>query len=271
MNYRRLRTMLAILIFAALNAAFLDVSGWCLQNCAWLAKWQLVPAFLALNALALAVILGVTYFGGRYYCSILCPLGIYQDVLGRLSRRLAKRRCAFKPARTKWRFSALIVFVALGVCGFFNVASLIEPYGMYGRIANNLFAPIVQNVNNWLDLYCSQHDSYAFGAVPVRPLSAWSLGIALVSFVAVSALAWKEGRGYCNTICPVGTFLGMIGERSVYRVQLNADNCRSCQKCVQVCKCNCIDIANKRVDTSRCVVCGRCWEACQFKGISYRR
>ena len=268
-NYRYLRLFISLLSFAAINFAFIDISGWGLRHCGRLTEWQFMPAVLSLNFLALAAILLITGLGGRHYCSWLCPLGIYQDIIARLSHRSPKQPYAPGPEHRKIRLVTLIVFAALTVCGFLNIASLIEPYGMYGRIASELFSPIYRFGNNLLAQYAAAHDSYAFAAVPLRPHSLIVLGIALLSWLGITVTAWKSGRLYCNSVCPVGTCLGLISRHSLCQVRLDEDKCVSCRMCERVCKCGCIDIEAKTVDNSRCVVCGRCWQTCKVEGIRY--
>ncbi|MBR4428004.1 MAG: 4Fe-4S binding protein, partial [Clostridia bacterium] len=75
----------------------------------WSAKIQFLPAVTRLigsftlgNA---AVVLGtllLTWLFGRFYCSIVCPLGVFQDVVIWLRRTLGKK---VKPLRKKYNFS----------------------------------------------------------------------------------------------------------------------------------------------------------------------
>ncbi len=269
-NYRYLRLFISLLSFAALNCAFIDISGWGLRHCGWLAKWQFMPAVLSLNFLALAAIILVTCLGGRHYCSWLCPLGIYQDIVARLSHRSGKKQPYTPgPEHRKVRLVSLIVFVALTVCGFLNAACLIDPYGMYGRIAAEIFSPLYSQGNNWLAYQAASQDSYAFASVPLRPHSLFVLTAAILSLIGITVTAWDNGRLYCNTVCPVGTFLGLISSHALCQVRLDEEKCVSCKMCERVCKCGCINIEAKTVDNSRCVVCGRCWQTCKVEGIRY--
>lgn len=87
------------------------------------------------------------------------------------------------------------------------LGSVVSPYSAYGRIASNLFAPIYQEGNNLLAYFAERMDSYAFYSVDVWVRSLATMGIAILSFVILAILAWRNGRTYCNTICPVGTVL----------------------------------------------------------------
>ena len=267
-NYRTVRIVLALLTFLALNSAFLDISEWGVKTCGWIAKWQFAPALLSLNMAVVTAWLAFTLVCGRHYCSIFCPLGVYQDIVARLTHRKANKPYRPTTAWTKTRLTILVVSVALTVAGFLNVACLVEPYGTYGRIATELFAPIYTGLNNALASIAASRDSYAFGYVPLRPHSIAVLCLALIAWSGVTIAAWKGGRWYCNAICPVGTTLGYLNTISLNKVTLT-DKCKACHQCESLCKAGCIDITNKTVDSSRCVLCGRCWQICKFEGIKY--
>ena len=50
-----------------------------------------------------------------------------------------------------------------------------------------------------------------------------------------------KGRLYCNTVCPVGAFLGLISKASVFKIRINEESCTSCGLCSSVCKAGCIE------------------------------
>ena len=85
----------------------------------------------------------------------------------------------------------------------------------------------------------------------------------------VVVLAWKHGRTYCNTICPVGTVLSFFSRFSWLKIRFDEDKCRNCSLCTKNCKASCIDFKNHKVDYSRCVVCGDCISSCKFGALKY--
>jgi ferredoxin len=97
-----------------------------------------------------------------------------------------------------------------------------------------------------------------------------TLIIAAVTFVIIAILAWRGGRTYCNTICPVGTFLSFFSRFSLLKIHFDEEKCKNCSLCTKNCKASCIDYKNHTVDHSRCVTCGNCIEACKFGALSYR-
>ena len=80
---------------------------------------------------------------------------------------------------------------------------------------------------------------------------------------------FRNGRTFCNTVCPVGTTLSFISRYSIFRIDINTDKCVQCRRCEHVCKASCIDMTSHVVDTSRCVVCFDCLSDCPNDAIHY--
>jgi ferredoxin len=88
-------------------------------------------------------------------------------------------------------------------------------------------------------------------------------------FGLVTWLSYKYGRLYCNTVCPVGSLLGVMSKFSLYRIAINPQACNHCSQCVYDCKSSCIDKDNQTIDFSRCVSCFNCFTACSSNAIYY--
>ena len=97
---RIIRIALAAMCFVALCLLFVDVSGMAAPSLAFMAKVQLVPALLAGSVGAVAGVLLLTLVFGRVYCSVLCPLGVMQDVLG---AKAGRYRFCYSSPRTLLR------------------------------------------------------------------------------------------------------------------------------------------------------------------------
>lgn len=268
---KKIRLTLAILFFAAITLLFLDFTGTVHAWLGWMAKIQFLPAVLALNVGIVAALVILTLLMGRVYCSVICPLGVMQDVISWINsrRKGKKRRFSYSPAKTWLRYGVLALFVVALIAGIGSVAALLAPYSSYGRIANNLFAPIYGWGNNLLAYFAERADSYAFYHTDVWLKSLPTFIIAAVTFVAIAVLAWRNGRTYCNTICPVGTVLGFLSRYSLLKVRIDTDKCRSCSLCSRQCKASCIDYKNHTIDYSRCVDCMDCLGSCEFGAISF--
>lgn len=243
---RKIRIALAAVMFLAVTSLFVVRTEAVYDWFAWAAKLQFLPAVLALNvAVVLAVVL-LTLIVGRLYCSVICPLGVLQDIISWLSGlrgRKHRNRFAYTPEHRWLRYGVLAVFVVCLVAGLGSVAALIAPYSSYGRIASNVFA--------------------------LRVLSWPTFAVALTTLILIAVLAWRGGRTYCNTLCPVGTVLGFFSRFALLRPVINADRCKNCSLCARQCKGSCIDYKNHRVDTSRCVACMDCLGACKHGALSF--
>ena len=216
----------------------------------------------------MAFLVILTLLFGRVYCSVICPLGVMQDIVSWASgkRRKHRNRFAYSPALTWLRRGMLVVFVAAMLAG---VGSLLAPYSAYGRIASNLLAPVYAWGNNLLAYIAGRMDSYAFYSVDVWMKSLSTLLVAVVTFAVLFVLAWRSGRTYCNTICPVGTVLGFLARYSLFKPRFDTSKCNGCKLCARNCKASCIDPAAHKIDYSRCVACMDCLENCRQGAITY--
>ena len=271
MTLRKIRITLATVMFLGLTWLFLDFTGTAHAFLSWMAKVQLLEAVLALNVVVVAALVLLTLVFGRIYCSVICPLGIMQDLFGWLGKRVKKNRYTYSKALTPLRWAVCAVFVVALVRGFGSLAQLLAPYSAFGRIATNLLQPVYVAGNNVLASIAEHYDSYAFYHSDVWMRSAISLGIAAVTLVLLAVLAWRNGRTWCNTICPVGTVLSIFAKFSWLKVRFDAAKCKNCSLCTKNCKASCIDFKTHTVDATRCVVCGDCIERCKFGALKYGR
>ena len=264
---RQVRTILAAVVFVGITLLFLDFTGTLHSWLSWLAKIQFLPAVMALNLVVVVALALLTLVFGRIYCSVICPLGVLQDLLARLRRK--KNKYSYSPEVRWLRYTVLAVFVIVGVMGVGSLFQLLAPYSSFGRIATMLLQPLWQLGNNALALIAERADSYAFYGVDVWMKSLPVFIIALLTLVVLAVLAWRGGRTYCNTICPVGTVLSLLARFSWMKVRFDADKCRSCSLCSKNCKASCIDYKTHAVDYSRCVACGNCISSCKFGALKY--
>ena len=267
---RKIRQTLAVLFFTAVTLLFLDFTGTLHTWLGWTAQIQFLPALLALNVGVVAFLVLLTLVFGRMYCSVICPLGVMQDIIAWMGKKQKKNRYSYSPAKSWLRYGVLAVFVVAMIAGIGSLVVLLAPYSSYGRIASNLFAPIYTWGNNLLAYFAERADSYAFYETEVWMKSLPTFLIALLTFIIVGVLAWRNGRTYCNTICPVGTVLGFLARFSWLKPVIDTDKCVNCKQCARNCKAACIDITNHRIDYSSCVASMDCIGKCHKGAISYR-
>ena len=264
---RKIRTILAAVFFVLITLLFLDFTGTFHQWLGWMAKVQFLPAVMALNVVVVVVLIGLTLVFGRIYCSVICPLGVFQDLLARF--RWKKNKYNYSK-EVKWlRYPMLVVFVIAGAAGVGSLFQLLAPYSAYGRIATMIFQPIWKAGNNLLAMAAEHYESYAFYTIDTWMRSLPVFIIATVTLVVLFVLAWRGGRTYCNTICPVGTILSFFARFSWMKIRFDEDKCKNCSLCSKNCKAACIDFKTHTVDYSRCVVCGNCIDSCKFDALKY--
>ena len=266
---KRIRTILAAVFFLLITLLFLDFTGTLHAWLGWMAKIQFLPAVMALNVVVIAVLVALTLVFGRIYCSVICPLGVFQDLMARLHRK--KNKYAYSKEVAWLRYTMLALMVVAIVAGIGSLVQLLAPYSAYGRIATMLFQPLWMLGNNALATLAERSDSYAFYSVDVWMRSLPVLIIAAATLVILFILAWRNGRTYCNTICPVGTVLSFFARFSWLKIRFNIDKCKNCSLCSKNCKAACIDYKTHTVDYSRCVVCGNCIASCKFGALAYSR
>lgn len=216
----------------------------------WISRIQIVPLMLAA---ALPWIVGwivLTFVFGRIYCSSVCPLGTLQDCISRVGAmaRKGKRFSYIQPLwSVRWLF---LLIMAIAITGLSTTLTLtLDPYYSFNKMICGVALP-----------------AFTLGAVYVQLATAVS---ALATLIVVMFLSLFWGRRLCNTICPVGTALGLVSISPVFRIDINTDKCIGCNKCVEVCKASCINPAEHTVDTTRCVVCFNCTAVCSNKAITY--
>ena len=264
---RKIRTILAAVFFTLITLLFLDFTGTLHCWLGWMAKVQFLPAVMALNVVVVVGLIVLTLVFGRIYCSVICPLGVFQDVLARFRRK--KNKYSYSKEVRWLRYPVLGVFVIAGLAGVGSLFQLLAPYSSYGRIATMIFQPVWKFGNNLLALVAEHFDSYAFYTIDTWMRSLPVFVIAAVTLVLLFVLAWRGGRTYCNTICPVGTILSFFARFSWFKIRFDEEKCKNCSLCSKNCKAACIDFKTHSVDYSRCVVCGNCIEKCNFGALKY--
>ena len=268
---RKLRIALAAIFFVGITLLFVGIGhNWW----GWMAKLQFLPSALALNFIVVAVILLANFVFGRLYCSVICPMGVFQDVIIWIRRTVGKwlqnaqtrklkklkesgstekpkvkqylKRFNYVPEHKWVRYGVLLLAIVSIVVSGQMLIALIAPYSAYGRIVRSIVGVASGSV------------------VPALLITG------LVTLVLIFCCAWLWGREYCNTICPVGTTLSLVSRFALFRPTIDTSKCINCGRCGKGCKASCIDTQNHRIDYARCVVCFDCLDNCSEGAIQYR-
>jgi ferredoxin len=262
---KKLRVVVSIILFALLTFFFLDFAGILPVHIHALGHIQLIPALLSHSIVIVICLIILAFLFGRVYCSFICPMGIFQDIASRCS----KKKFVYGKNNPVLRWSIVIISLILFFSGYTVIIEIIDPYGAYGRIATHIFKPIYMFINNILAYVFNHFGNYTFYQTEIAMLSTFSFIVALLTFVTVGVLALAKGRFYCNTICPVGTIFGFINKFSFFKIQINSGKCASCGICARKCKASCIDLRAKTIDYTKCVNCFNCLNSCNKKAISF--
>lgn len=245
---RKIRIAAAALFFAGITLLFVGIGH---QWWGWMAKLQFLPSCMALNFAAIAFVLLLTLVFGRIYCSVICPMGVFQDLVIRVRKLLSpkghkpKRHFVKEPRIVRYGVLALVVVTALTFSQL--LLTILAPYSAYGRMVRSIVG-------------LSRGESLA----PALLITA------AATLVVICVCAWIWGRGWCNTVCPVGSVLGLVSRFSLFKVSIDQSQCVSCRKCEKGCKSSCIDIDTHTIDHSRCVDCFDCLDSCPKGGIKFR-
>lgn len=240
---RRIRIALASLVFTAFVLLFANPGGMMDEMLGFFASLEFWPAVLAANVGILVLIVATTMVLGRAYCSVMCPLGILQDIIYRIktSGKIKKKFSNHWTKPHNWlRYSILAAFIVAVALGAGSIAYLIEPYSIFGRMMSSLL-----------------HPGWVIGA------------ISLATVCVIVFMVCKYGRLWCNTVCPVGAILSLLSRKTLFKPHIDSGKCVSCGLCSKACRASCIDSDNHSVDSSRCVLCFDCIDACTHGAVKY--
>lgn len=175
------------------------------------------------------------FFFGRFYCSCICPFGILQDIIGFIFKRKTGKTKNYSILRYTFFFALLISIVS----GTNYIFKFFDPYTNFGNIVSSIF----------------DYKTFSVSAV--------------VIFVLITIFVIYKNRIFCTTLCPVGTFLGLISKFGYYKLFIKDDICVSCGLCEKNCPTGAIDSKEKTIDNERCIRCLRCTAVCRGFGIKF--
>ena len=183
----------------------------------------------------LLVLMAITVIFGRVYCSMLCPLGIFQEILMLLFAPLKKLLKMSTPYVQKhYVFSYVLAAVCFGglLGGTVIILRHFDPYSIFGN--------------------------------------AVSLGIYGLVFVALlTILVFFKNRFFFFFFCPVGALLGWVSRCSLFKIRINSMECVGCAKCAQKCPTGSIDFKNGTVNNETCIKCFNCLGVCHRYALTY--
>lgn len=277
-SLKKIRVIISIVFFALITLTFIDYRNLLPEEFAKSVLYlQFIPSLLkfinllSVSVLGFIIVLVLTGLFGRIYCSSICPLGVFMDIVSYISKKIygKKKKYRFKKAHNILRYSLLAVTIIFFITGSVYFIMLLDPYSNFGRILTYFLNPLVILLNNGVAGILENFEIYSIFPVPIQHLSFKLWLYPLLVLIVVTWMSFTEGRLFCNTICPVGSFLGLISKFSLFKIQFDKNNCTLCGRCTRVCKANCIDFKEQEIDHSRCVDCFNCLSVCRDGAINF--
>lgn len=188
------------------------------------------------SALIGAAIVLVFYvlFGGRLFCSWVCPVNVVTDAAAWSRRRLGIKTGRVPDANTRnWLLGGILVAAA---------------------VTGTL-------VWEWVNPVSLLHRGIIFGM---------GGGLFVIAGIFIYDLLMAS-RGWCGHLCPMGAFYGLLGKKSLVRISaVNRKACDDCMDCFAVCpEQQVIRPALKGINgappvilDANCTNCGRCIDVC---------
>ncbi|MFH0893791.1 MAG: 4Fe-4S dicluster domain-containing protein [Bacteroidota bacterium] len=275
-----MRVAVSLVFFLLYLFLFIDIAGFFSQELMNVfTTLQFFPSLLSFayshepeTLAGFILVLILTFFFGRIYCSTLCPLGTMQDIILFVKRKIFRKK-KFKLKKSMlwlgYSFAFLLCFQLF--LGGNIIANLTEPFSLFGKITLGMISPVYVFANNLLAGWLNESGNYLFLQFDARPFSGELFVFSLLFLLFFVVLNYFAGRFWCASLCPAGSTLGFISKFSVFKIRIKEDACNHCNSCVRVCKSGCIDQKNFHVDMRRCILCFNCLQSCPEQGMVYSR
>lgn len=274
---KKIRVAISLIFIFFIIALYFDLSFTIQSNFSEYPLYlQFIPSLLSFISIGVVagtgflIIILLTLLFGRVYCSTICPLGILQDIITYLRKKRGNIYFSLTKPFTKTRYIILAITILLLLFGISIELNLLDPYSNFGRIISNVFRPILILFNNMISSLMESLNLYWVSPMDFKGINLFSLVFSISFLILIFWLSYNYGRLYCNSICPVGTFLGLLSKFSLFKIAIIESNCIECGDCETVCKSSCIESETKYIDSSRCVGCFNCFDVCPSIGISYK-
>ncbi len=199
------------------------------------------------------VILALSFFLGRFFCSFICPLGTIFHFVSwlsqnkKISEKIKVNKYSFLQI---YKFSLLIILLTCALFGGLQIG-LFDPISLLTRTSAVFIYPAIDS-----KLFAG--GNYVF---PTAPLI-------VAFFTLILLLNVYRPRFWCRYVCPLGALLGLAAKVTpggLVRDEKKCTNCGLCtSKCVGACE------PEKTVIKSECLMCFNCVDICPEKAIEWK-
>jgi ferredoxin len=278
-SLKKIRVYVSLFFLVSFSLLFLDPwNNIPLFVSVFFVSLQIIPSITkiivygGLTAIGLIFVLGLTIAFGRVYCSTICPLGTFQDLVIYLKKKIFKRkRYEYTKPPYLFHYSIFILTGVLALAGSMVLLNLLEPFSNFGRILTNLIEPLVIQANNGLAYLLGAFHLYSIYNIPLRAVGIVAVLFPLIFLAVVAHMAFWHGRLFCNSLCPAGALLGLVSRFAIFKIVIDKIACNDCGACEKVCKANCIESESKKIDFAACIGCFNCIKSCPTDGIVFNK
>ncbi len=207
----------------------------------WITSGDFDPVHPA-GLVLLLFIVGSGFLFRRSFCSWICPIGTVSEWIGKLGKKLFKKKSFDLPKWLTWILFPLKYLLL----GFFIKYILIDMPGV--DAINFMMSPynIISDVK-MLQFFLN--------------ISGFAIKFILVLFV----LSLFFRNFWCRFLCPYGALIGIGSLLGITKIKRNEDSCIDCNACTRVCPQRIRVSETKAVLTPECSACMLCVEACPVK------
>ena len=198
-----------------------------------------VPALVAAVFIGAALVAGFyAFFGGRIYCSWVCPINLVTDASYWVRNKLGVKgnMGLSRELRTTILLVALVLSVVCGTLAWemINPITLLQRELMWGSAA----------------------------------------GVTLLAGLFLFD-TFVSRRGWCGHLCPVGAFYSWLGRWGRLRVAALEGGCSGCNACIKVCPephvlAPVVSQEQLSVTSGDCTRCGACLDHCSSGALSMK-
>lgn len=189
---------------------------------------------------------------GRFVCGWLCPFGLVQDLLHKISLFRKKKRLPGHSVLKYGKYVVLVLLVCVGSMFLFGGFAKVPAFCKYLCPSGTLLGALpLMSANEALR-------GQAGG------LFLWKLGI----LIGIVLLSIKVYRPFCQYLCPLGAIYGWFNRFSLVQIHWEQENCVSCGACEKACP---VALSVQEISRSpECIRCGKCVDACPQKCLHFK-
>lgn len=196
-------------------------------------KEAIVLKFPIFLIFILPILIAVLF--GRVFCGWLCPIGAFQELVYRVSKKLGIKTVKISK---KWQgflktipFLILTVIIAAGLTSQQMLFCRFDPFGyLFGRTRDTI--PFLLLIGLFF----------------------------LLPFLF---------RPFCQYVCPYGAILALLSRFSIFRLKIDKKKCTQCKLCEKNCPTEAIK--QQKINFSDCILCCDCQKKCPKKGIAFSK